>query len=407
MPQYAYYGRDTALQPMRGVLESTSPSQVAEILTSMGITPIKIEPHVAQVEASETLSRMLGKNIVREQDLLLFARQMYSLLRAGVPILRALQGLQESSRHPGMKSVLLDLRQSLDSGLDLSQAMNRRNDVFNTFFVSMVRVGEATGQLAHIFITLHDHMDFQRTIREQVKAALRYPKFVMFAMAAAMVVINIFVIPSFAKVFASFNAELPLMTRILLGTSKAMLVGWPYMLVGLIGLYMANRKFLATPVGRLFWDRNKLRLPVVGKLIRKGSLARACRSLALVLKSGVSLLEGLSLAANVAENAHIEQAIRGMSAGIERGESVLAASLRADIFTPIVLQMIMVGEESGTLDEMLEEIGLVYQREMEYELKSMSQQIEPILIFVLAGMVLVLALGVFMPMWDLGKAALK
>lgn len=407
MPQFAYFGRDVKLQPMRGVLESSSPAQVAEILISMGITPVKIEPHVLPVEASETLARMLGRHRVREPDLLMFARQMYSLLKAGVPILRALQGLQESSRHIGMKAVLKDLRQSLDAGLDLSQAMGRRSDVFSLFFVSMVRVGEATGQLAHIFLTMHDHLDFQRTIREQIKAALRYPKFVMFAMAAAMVVINLFVIPSFAKVFASFNTELPLMTRILLGTSKAMMVGWPYMLVGLIAVVLGVRSFLATPNGRLLWDRYKLNLPVVGKLILKGSLARSCRSLALVLKSGVSVLEGLGLAADVAENAYIEQAIHGMSTSIERGESVLAAAQKAGIFTPIVLQMIMVGEESGTLDEMLEEVGQIYQREMEYELKNMSQQIEPILIFVLGMMVLVLALGVFMPMWDLGKAALK
>ncbi len=407
MPQYAYYGRDAALQPMRGVLESTSPSQVAEILMSMGITPVVIEPHVPPVEASETLARMLGKHRVTEAHLLMFARQMYSLLRAGVPILRALQGLQESSSHLGMKDVIKDLRQSLDSGHDLSQAMARRGDVFNSFFVSMVRVGEATGQLSHIFMTLHDHLDFQRSIREQVKAALRYPKFVVAAMVIAMVIINVFVIPSFAKVFASFHAELPIMTRVLLGTSKAFIVGWPYMLAAVVGSGLGWRSFLGSPRGRLLWDRYKLRLPIVGKLILKGCLARSCRSLALVLKSGVSVLEGLGLAADVAENAHIEQAIRGMSTGIERGESVLAASQRAEIFTPIVLQMIMVGEESGTLDEMLEEIGQIYQREMEYELKNMSQQIEPILIFVLGLMVLVLALGVFMPMWDLGKAALK
>lgn len=407
MTQYAYYGRDAKLQPMRGVLDSSSPAQVAEILISMGITPVAIEPHVAPVEASETLARMLGRHKVKEPDLLMFSRQMYSLLRAGVPILRALQGLQESSGHVGMRAVIKDLRQSLDAGLDLSQAMSRRGDVFNPFFVSMVRVGEATGQLPHIFLTLHDHLDFQRTIREQVKTALRYPKFVIFAMLVALVIINVFVIPSFAEVFASFHAELPLMTRILLGTSKAMLEGWPYLLVGTVGLVLATRSFLATPRGRLWWDRHKLRLPVVGQLLLKGSLARACRSLALVLKSGVSVLEGLGLAADVSENAHLEQAIRGMSTGIERGESVLAASQRAEIFTPIVLQMVMVGEESGTLDEMLEEIGQIYQREMEYELKSMSARIEPFLIFILGAMVLVLALGVFMPMWDLGKAALK
>ena len=164
---------------------------------------------------------------------------------------------------------------------------------------------------------------------------------------------------------------------------------------------------MATPRGRLWWDRWKLRLPIAGKVLRKGALARACRSLALVLRSGVPVLDGLQLAAAVTENAHMEGAILGMRSAVEHGESVLAASRKAGIFTPIVLQMVMVGEESGTLEEMLDEVGALYQREVEYELKTMSQQIEPILIFVLGAMVLVLALGVFMPMWDLGRAALK
>jgi MSHA biogenesis protein MshG len=407
MPQFAYFGRDASRQPMRGVLEGGNPMQVADILTSMGITPVVIEPHRPPPEARDTITRLLGRHRVTEIELLMFSRQMYTLMRAGVPILRSLQGLEESSSHSGMRTLIRELRQSLDSGLELSQAMARRGDVFNAFYVSMVRVGEATGQLTEIFLTLHGHIEFQRFMREQVKSALRYPKFVMLAMVIAMAVINIFVIPAFAKVFENLKTELPLMTRILLGTSEFVLGWWPLLLACAVGLALAARSFVATRHGRLFWDRHKLDLPVVGKLLRKGALSRSCRSMALVLKSGVSVLEGLSLAADVAENAHICKAIKGMATGIERGESVLSASRKAEIFTPIVLQMIMVGEESGTLDEMLEEVGLLYQREMEYELKTMSQQIEPILIFVLGLMVLVLALGVFMPMWDLGKAALK
>ena len=407
MPQFAYYGRDAAQLPMRGVLDGSSQLQVADLLTSMGITPIVIEPHVLPAEAADTLARWFGKQKVAPDELLLFSRQMYTLMKAGVPILRALQGLEESSNHAGMKTLMRELRTSLDSGHELSQAMARRGDVFNSFYVSMIRVGETTGQLTQIFLTLHEHMEFQRFMGEQVKSATRYPKFVMLAMLVAVIVINVFVIPAFAKVFENLHTELPLMTRILLGTSQAVLKWWPMLLAAAAGVVLALRSFVATPRGRLFWDRHKMNMPVAGKLLRKGALSRSCRSLALVLRSGVPVLEGLDLAADVAENAHIALAIKGMRSAIEHGESVLSASRRAGIFTPIVLQMIMVGEESGTLDAMLDEVGQLYQREMEYELKTMSQQIEPILIFVLGLMVLVLALGVFMPMWDLGKAALK
>jgi MSHA biogenesis protein MshG len=270
----------------------------------------------------------------------------------------------------------------------------------------MVRVGESTGQLSEVFQSLHNHLEFQRLMREQIAAALRYPKFVIGAMVVAVGVINLFVIPAFAKVFENLHAELPLMTRLLLGGSNFFLDAWPALLAVLVLALLMWRRAVATPRGRLWWDRWKLRLPIAGKVLRKGALARACRSLALVLRSGVPVLDGLQLAAAVTENAHMEGAILGMRSAVEHGESVLAASRKAGIFTPIVLQMVMVGEESGTLEEMLDEVGALYQREVEYELKTLSSQIEPILIVLLGVLVLILALGVFLPMWDLGQAAL-
>jgi MSHA biogenesis protein MshG len=244
-------------------------------------------------------------------------------------------------------------------------------------------------------------------MRDQVKSALRYPSFVVMAMVLALVVINLVVIPAFAKVFENMHAQLPLMTRILLGSSRFMMAWWPVLLIAAFVLVMAWRAFLDTPAGRLFWDRIKLSLPIAGTLVRKGVLAQATRSLALVARSGVPIVQGLSLAAAVVENAYVGAALQAMRSSVEHGESLLAASVRTGIFTPVVLQMIMIGEESGTLDEMLDEIGKMYQAEVEYELKTLSQNIEPILIVMLGGMVLVLALGVFMPMWDMGGGALK
>ncbi|MDP1693055.1 MAG: type II secretion system F family protein [Burkholderiaceae bacterium] len=407
MAQFAWYGRDASQQAQTGMLEAASRSLAAQALAASGVVPVAIEPHVPPTNAGDTLRRWLGRRRIADQELLLFTRQMHTLMRAGVPILRALQGLQESSVHDGLREMLGRLRQALDAGHELSQAMAREPEAFDGFFVSMVRVGEGTGQLTEIFDALHHHLDFQRLMREQVESALRYPKFVLIAMVIAVAVINIFVIPAFAKVFANLHTELPLMTRVLLGMSGFFVAAWPLLLAALVVALLGARSFVATLAGRLAWDRWKLRLPIAGKVLRKSALSRACRGLALALKSGVPVLEGLHLAAAVADNAHIERAMLGMRSGVARGESVLAACRRAGIFTPIVLQMVMVGEESGTLDEMLEEIGLLYQREVEYELKTMSQQIEPVLIACLGAMVLVLALGVFMPMWDLGKASLK
>jgi MSHA biogenesis protein MshG len=407
MPLFAWTGRHADASAASGVVESRSRAQVAQMLIGMGIAPVSVQPHRQAEDARATFARWTGRGRVGAAELLMFSRQMHTLMKAGVPILRALQGLEESSTHESMRRLLAELRSALDSGVELSQAMARHPQVFDRFYVSMVRVGEGTGQLTETFDALHEHLDFQRFMSEQVRSALRYPKFVLMAMVVALAIINLYVIPAFAKVFASVKAELPLATKLLLGSSRFALAAWPALLGGGFVAWLATRAALARPAGRLAWDRWKLHLPVAGKVLRKSALARSCRSLAMVLRSGVPVLEGLALAAAVSENAHIERAVLGMRQSVERGDTVLAAARKAGIFTPIVLQMVMVGEESGTLDAMLEEVGLMYQREVEYELKTMSQQIEPILVFFLGALVLVLALGVFMPMWDLGKAAIK
>ena len=408
MINFAYHGRDKANKSVTGTLEAASPANVADWLLNAGITPIVIEQaKAAPAEAADVLSKLLGRDSIKLLDLMMFSRQMYTLARSGVPILRALSALESSAQRPAMGRLLYELRQSLDSGLELSQAMARRDDVFDPFYVAMVRVGETTGRLEEIFMSLFKHLEFQKFMREQVKAATRYPSFVILAMAVAVVVINMVVIPAFAKVFDNMHMQLPLMTRILLGTSKFMLAWWPALLAGLVGLAFAWRSFIGTTPGRLFWDRHKLELPIAGTLLRKGVLSQATRSLALVFRSGVPIVQGLTLAAAVVENAFVAGALKDMRGWVERGESLLASSTRTGIFTPVVLQMIMIGEESGTLGEMLDEIGQMYQAEVEYELKTLSQNIEPLLIVALGAMVLVLALGVFMPMWDMAGGAHK
>jgi MSHA biogenesis protein MshG len=229
----------------------------------------------------------------------------------------------------------------------------------------------------------------------------------MIAMAAALFVVNIWVIPTFAKVFQGFNAELPMVTRVLIGFSEFTVAWWHLILAGVIAAVFAFRAWVATPDGRYKWDQVKMRIPVAGKIIRKATLARFARSYALALRSGVPLIQALTTVAQTVDNAYISDKVEQMRDGIERGETILRAAIAAGVFTPMVLQMIAVGEESGTIDEMMEEIAGMYQSEVEYELKTLSQQIEPILIVMLGGLVLVLALGIFLPMWDLGKVAIK
>ncbi|MFZ5555185.1 MAG: type II secretion system F family protein [Pseudomonadota bacterium] len=407
MPTFSYRGRDRAGQLVSGVLEGADSAAVATQLAGSGVVPVDIAPAPGRRAGGGRRRFALFAERVRHTDLLLFSRQMFTLLKAGVPILQALLGLQESTGNPAFKAVLKSLRENLDAGRELSVALARQESVFSPFYVAMVHVGEQTGRLEETFLRMFHHLEFQKFMRDQVKSALRYPAFVLLTMALATVIINLFVIPAFARVYAGFKAELPFLTQLLIGFSSFMVAYWPAMLAALIAAVVATRVWVRTEAGRLTWDRYKLRIPVAGKIVHKATLARVTRSLALALRSGVPVAQGLTLVSQVADNAYVTRQVDGMRRSVERGESLLRAALQAQVFTPVVLQMIKVGEDSGALDDLMQEIADMYQREVEYELKTLSDQIEPILIIALGVLVLVLALGVFLPIWDLGRAAFQ
>lgn len=407
MPYFAYKARNARGELMQGVLEGADSNAVADQLFSTGITPVEIVvTRKPSSDNGESWWTQLLEQKVRSIDVQLFSRQLYTLLKSGVPIMRGLAGLQESAINKSFARVLKDIRESLDAGRELSAAMRRHTNVFSNFYLSMVRIGETTGRLEEVFLRLFAHLEFEREMRERVRTALRYPSFVVIAMVAAITVINLFVIPAFAKVFAGFNAELPLMTRILITTSNFTIRYWPVMLGLIAAAGVAFRMYVRTPRGRHQWDRVKLHIPIVGKILLKGTLARFARSFALASKSGVPIVQGLSVVAQTVDNAYIMSRVEQMRDGVERGESILRTAATTGVFTPVVLQMIAVGEETGELDSLMDEIADMYEREVDYELKTLSAQIEPILIVGLAILVLILALGVFLPIWDLGRAAL-
>jgi MSHA biogenesis protein MshG len=406
MPHFAYKGRNQRGELVEGTLEAASAAAVADRLLTIRVTPVEIReaPPPRASQRPEWLNRLLEPRVT-PIDVLLFSRQMHTLLKAGVPILRALAGLEESTTNRSFARVLRNLRESLEAGRELSMAM-RREPVFSPFYVSMVRVGEMTGRLDEIFLRLFHHLDFERRTKERIKSALRYPAFVIIAMAAAIVIVNLFVIPAFAKVYAGFGAKLPQVTRWLIAFSDFMVASWPVLAALLVFAVLLLRLWIQTPAGRYQWDRAKLRLPVVGGIVRKATLARFARSLALAVKSGVPIVQALSTVARVVDNDYIGARIEQMRDGVERGETILRTAIASGVFTPVVLQMVAVGEETGAVDELMQEIADMYDREVEYEVQNLSAQIEPLLIVAMGVLVLILALGVFLPMWDLGRAAL-
>jgi MSHA biogenesis protein MshG len=407
MQAFDWRGRNHLGEMIVGVIDAEHENAVADQLLASGVTPVQISLKGSSLSApTQDWWQALRSAPVRTEDVLLFSRQMYTLQRAGVPILRALAGLQASTAHPALIALLTDLRAGLDQGRELATSMGRHPAVFSAFYLAMIRVGEMTGRLTDVFLRLSEHLEFELDVRARVKQALRYPVMVLVAIGIALVVINLFVLPTFATVFAGFKAELPLMTRVLLGFSAWMTRWWPALLVaGVAGVWLL-RGWLATPAGRYRWDKAKLRLPVAGPIILKATLARFARSFALASRSGVPISQAMTVVAQTVDNAFIGERVQQIRDGIERGESLSRCAAATGVFTPVVLQMMAVGEETGELDTLLVEIAQMYERETDFAVKGLSASIEPVLLFIIGALVLVLALGVFLPLWNLGQAAM-
>ncbi len=398
MATFSYRGRDKAGELVSGNIDASSTDAVASQLMSSGVTPVAIDEVVES--ASFEMPEFFQKKITSE-ELIMFTRQMYSLSRSGVPLNKAIRGLADSIENKRLTDILIDVERSLNAGVTLSVSFARHRDVFDDLFINIIQVGENSGRLDIAFKQLSQYMELDKDTQRRIVSAVRYPMFVFGAIAIAVVVLNIWVIPVFADMFAKFNAELPLPTQILIGTSRFFVEDWPWLLAFAVLLVAGVRHYVNTEAGRLQWDKRKLRLPLIGTILERSTLARYGRSFSLMLKSGVSLIQALELSSRAVANEYMGMKIRGMRESIQRGESLLRAATSSGMFTPLVLQMIQVGEETGRVDELLEEVADFYEQEVDYDLKSLASYIEPILIACIAGLVMVLALGIFLPMWDM------
>lgn len=400
MARFYYKGRTARGEAVENTVEANSEDDLATHLLNSGITPIEITPAVT-APASMSLKRKLGMGKPKTEELILFAKQMSTLFKAGIPITRALNALIQTTHNEYLKEILEYSIKQLEAGQPLSKGLGKYPEVFPAVFLSVMKVGESTGRLDDAFEQLSFYLERDKMIKDKIKEATRYPTFVLVFLAVAFVALNIFVIPKFAGVFTKMNLELPIYTKMLLATSDAFVNYWPWMLVTLAGLVFAIRQYISTEAGHFNFDKAKFKIPYIGEIIRKATLARFCRAFALTQQAGVPLVQALNLVANAVGNVFVADRVNSMRSGVERGDNMTNTATATGLFTPLVLQMIAVGEETGQVDEMLIKVAEFYEEEVNYEIKFLSSQIEPALILVIAVMVLILALGIFMPMWDL------
>lgn len=406
MPDFVYKGRASTGELMSGDLIADSVDAVASRLIDRGITPVEIrlKAHAGQ-DILETLRRKLGGGRPTTRDLTMFCRQMHTITRSGIPLLGGLSSLARTTHHLMLREALTAIIESLQAGRGLSESLRRHPQVFTPLFISIVEVGETTGTLDTAFLRLYEYLSQDEEVKKKVTSAVRYPIFVLVAIAAALGVISVFVIPNFAPLFRALGDNIPMPTRIIMGISDFTVNQWPYLLLIIIGSVFGISSYLGTKTGRATWDRNRLRIPVIGPIMLEASLARVTRSLSVAIGAGLPMNQALSTIAESTGNVYLGKQIHEMRTAVERGRSLTWAASTAGLFPPLVLQMISVGEETGAIPDLMNETADFYQREVDYRLDNLSAALEPILIVGVGICVLILALGVFLPMWDMvGKA---
>jgi len=404
MPQFAYTAKSASGDPVEGRRASASAGALAADLRASGLLPLRIEAEEETVsEAPSTPRWQPFKPKVKITELVVFCHQMASLTKAGVPIVRAIRTLAESQKSELLASVLIEVAADLEAGLDIASSMDRRPHVFPELFVSLIHVGENTGRLDEAFSQIANYLELERETRRRIQSATRYPSFVMITMALAIVILNVFVIPAFAGVFEKYGADLPWQTQAIIGVSDFFVSYWPLLFLLGVACVFAWRAFLRTEDGLYRWHYWKMRLPIIGSIFERVYLTRFCNSFAMVSRAGVPVSQGLAIVARAIGSEYMARKIDQMRSNIERGESISVTARAAGMFSPVVLQMISVGEETGAMDDMLAQAASFYEEEVEYDLKGMTDALEPVLIVGIAVLVLIMALGVFLPLWDLSS----
>ena len=405
MPNYTFKGRSGSGEMVDGEIEGASSNAVAGLLMDRGVIPISIVEKKTQVDVLEVLQDHFDLHKVSIEEMLMFTRQMGALIKAGIPITRAITGILESMENPLLVKSLRDILEQLESGRSLSVACARHPRVFTNLYISMLQVGENTGRLEESFTLMADYIDRNRRITQNIKTALRYPTTVIIAIGIAMVIVNLFVIPKFASFFETNKLELPWQTLLLLNTSNFFVEYWMFVGVALIGVAFGFKHYINTTDGRYKWHKFIVHAPVIGEILHRSFMARFARSFAMAYGAGVPIVQAMGVISRSIGNDYISGHVDGMREGIERGESLSRTANQTRMFTPVVMQMFSVGEEAGNLDEMMSFIADFYEEEVDYDVKTLSDKIEPLIYVLVGAMVLVLALGIFVPMWDVAQLA--
>lgn len=401
MPEYSYRGRDKEGKLRSGERFAASLDVLSNELIKEGIFPISITVIQTKKPFLLNFKDLFQSKQLQLQELATFSRQMQLLHQAGVPIVTAIKQLGSYSRSTTLAAALEGIVDQLEKGQSLATAMAHYPDVFTPLMISLIQIGEQTGHLSEAFGHIYQYLTFESNSKKQIKAALRYPTFVIVTVFIAILSLNLFVIPTFAKFYSNLDTGLPWETQLLISVSNIFVYYGIYILIALIGLVYWFLRYLKTPTGKFKWDKFLLKLPLVGHLLKRINLIRLTQSLSIILSSGITITQGITLVKNIINNAYISDQLNQMQADIERGVSFTQAIVKVDLFTPLEVQILAVGEKNGELTPALTYIANFHGQEIEFDLKRMSDYIGPILIGIVSVLVLIIALGIYLPIWNM------
>lgn len=399
MPLYRYKARDQQAKLIEGVMSGDSENAVAQKLKQTGYLPVLIT--VTQSESGQLSHAFDRFQSVKFSDINVFTRQLYTLQKAGLTLLASLNAVKEQANNQHFKTIIEQMIRDIEGGSSLSAAMTQHPKIFNPIYVNMIKAGEISGKLAEILERLAVLGEHDEKIRLKISAAVRYPLMVVCSIVIGFGVLVTVVIPKFSQLFLKFKTDLPVPTKILIFIHHAVVYYWWLVILIAIGVYFLFRNFVRTERGSYVWDGFKLSVPVFGPLLLNLIMSRFCRITGILLRSGIPILQILDLVAQGVGNAVVAKIIQDIKGHVNEGKGMLLPMKQSKLFPPLVTQMVAVGEETGRLDELLIHASDYYDSQVEYTISNLIVLIEPFLIFFLGIAVLLMALGIFTPMWNL------
>jgi len=398
VPFFSYRARNRAGALVTGKVEAVNKDSAGVNLDKMGLIPISVKPARKSVEFPDI--NLLFQTIT-PQDIILFSRQLATLFNAGIPLTRALFTLETQLSNKKLTAVIKRVREDVEGGATFAQALKKHPHVFDETYYSMVEAGEAGGILDNILERLASMKERLQEINSKVKSATLYPKIVVGAIFVAVTILMAFVVPRFAKLYSGFNVPLPLPTRVLITISNFFVSYWYLVIIAVVTPVIIFKWYTKTEAGHYNWDKWKLNIPIFGPFSQKATMSRFARVFGSLYKSGLPILQSLDIVSRVTDNRLISKAVKDIETDIRGGKSLSELMEQSRLFPPMVVQMVQVGEETGALDDMLEKVAQYYDQEVDYTVRNLTTSLEPILLGVIFGMVLFLALAIFLPMWDI------